>query len=126
MGGGSAVSLGDGYLRVAFGSGPPGASVVSGVPSSKQKFRERSVYVRLHVGQRFIAAQLIRKVQILSRDNARATASTEFRGGRITRLARPAEDFHWFRRVPLKRGITQWNAATAAEFCIRIIGGAAA
>jgi hypothetical protein len=38
---------------VAFGSG---ASLASGVPSSKQKFRERSAYVRLQVGQRFIVA----------------------------------------------------------------------
>ena len=38
---------------VAFGSGA-GPEAVSGVPSSKQKFRERSVYVRLQVGQRFI------------------------------------------------------------------------
>ena len=37
---------------VAFGSG---ASLASGVPSSKQKFRERSVYVRLQAGQRFIS-----------------------------------------------------------------------
>ena len=36
---------------VAFGSAP---AVTSGVPSSKQKFRERSLYVRLQVGQRFI------------------------------------------------------------------------
>jgi len=47
------VSLGSGYLIVAFGSGA-GPPAVSGVPSSKQKFRERSVYVRLQVGQRFI------------------------------------------------------------------------
>jgi len=40
------VSLAGGYLTVAFGSGAEGAAVVSGVPSSKQKFRERSVYVR--------------------------------------------------------------------------------
>ena len=39
---------------VAFGSGAGGPAVVRGVPSSKQKFRERSVYVRLQVGQRFI------------------------------------------------------------------------
>ena len=39
---------------VAFGSGAAGAPVTSGVPSSKQKFRERSAYVRLQVGQRFI------------------------------------------------------------------------
>ena len=38
---------------VAFGSGA-GPAVVRGVPSSKQKFRERSEYVRLQVGQRFI------------------------------------------------------------------------
>ena len=38
---------------VAFGSAGA-APVTSGVPSSKQKFRERSVYVRLQVGQRFI------------------------------------------------------------------------
>jgi hypothetical protein len=47
------VSLADGYRMVAFGS-IGGASTVSGVPSSKQKFREVSVYVRLQVGQRFI------------------------------------------------------------------------
>ena len=45
------MSRADGYLIVAFGSG---ASAVNGVPSSKQKFRERSAYVRLQVGQRFI------------------------------------------------------------------------
>ena len=58
------MSRADGYLIVAFGSG---ASAVSGVPSSKQKFRERSAYVRLQVGQRFIFVQkavgkIIRKV----------------------------------------------------------------
>lgn len=37
---------------VAFGSGA--AALISGVPSSKQKFREGSGYVRLQVGQRFI------------------------------------------------------------------------
>jgi len=47
------VSLADGYLIVAFGS-ISGASTASGVPSSKQKFRDVSVYVRLQVGQRFI------------------------------------------------------------------------
>ena len=36
---------------VAFGSA---VAVTSGVPSSKQKFRLGSVYVRLQVGQRFI------------------------------------------------------------------------
>lgn len=46
------MSRADGYRIVAFGS--TGASVVSGVPSSKQKFRDVSVYVRLQVGQRFI------------------------------------------------------------------------
>jgi hypothetical protein len=47
---------------VAFGSGAGGASLASGVPSSKQKFRERSVYVRLQVGQRFmVAAKIIEK-----------------------------------------------------------------
>jgi hypothetical protein len=30
---------------------------VKGVPSSKQKFRERSAYVRLQVGQRFILSR---------------------------------------------------------------------
>jgi len=48
------VSRAGGYLIVAFGSSGGGASAVNGVPSSKQKFRERSVYVRLQVGQRFI------------------------------------------------------------------------
>jgi len=40
---------------VAFGSGPEGASLASGVPSSKQKFSDGSEYVRLQVGQRFIS-----------------------------------------------------------------------
>lgn len=44
------MSLADGYRIVALRSG----SVDSGVPSSKQKFRDVSVYVRLQVGQRFI------------------------------------------------------------------------
>jgi hypothetical protein len=48
------VSLGGGYLIVALRSVVGAASLVSGVPSSKQKFRERSAYVRLQVGQRFI------------------------------------------------------------------------
>ena len=39
---------------VAFGSGGAAPPTTSGVPSSKQKFRERSVYVRLQEGQRFI------------------------------------------------------------------------
>lgn len=39
---------------MAFGSGPEGAALASGVPSSKQKFSDGSVYVRLQVGQRFI------------------------------------------------------------------------
>jgi hypothetical protein len=42
---------------VALGS-CGGAPVASGVPSSKQKFRERSVYVRLQVGQRFIGKRV--------------------------------------------------------------------
>ena len=48
------MSRGGGYLTVAFKSVVGAASLVSGVPSSKQKFRERSAYVRLQVGQRFI------------------------------------------------------------------------
>ena len=47
------MSLAGGYRIVAFGS-IGGASAASGVPSSKQKFRDVSVYVRLQVGQRFI------------------------------------------------------------------------
>jgi hypothetical protein len=48
---------------VAFGSAAGGASLASGVPSSKQKFRERSVYVRLQVGQRFmVAGQIIKNL----------------------------------------------------------------
>ena len=39
---------------VAFGSGAGGASWTRGVPSSRQKFSEASVYVRLQLGQRFI------------------------------------------------------------------------
>ena len=39
---------------VAFGSGAGGPALASGVPSSRQKFSDRSVYVRLQVGQRFI------------------------------------------------------------------------
>ena len=42
---------------VALGSGA--AALISGVPSSKQKFREGSVYVRLQVGQRFIMFQVV-------------------------------------------------------------------
>ena len=61
------MSLAAGYLIVAFGS-TAGASEASGVPSSRQKFRERSVYVRLQVGQRFIVGgQIIGKAQIFSR-----------------------------------------------------------
>jgi hypothetical protein len=48
------VSRGGGYLTVAFRSVVGAASFVSGVPSSRQKFNERSAYVRLQVGQRFI------------------------------------------------------------------------
>ena len=55
------MSLGPGYLIVAFGSGAAGPLAVSGVPSSKQKFRERSVYVRLQVGQRFICGVVVRE-----------------------------------------------------------------
>ena len=42
---------------VALGSGAGEPPATSGVPSSKQKFRERSVYVRLQVGQRFIGVR---------------------------------------------------------------------
>jgi hypothetical protein len=48
------VSRVAGYRIVAFGST---TSVVSGVPSSKQKFRDVSAYVRLQVGQRFICCE---------------------------------------------------------------------
>ena len=48
------MSRGAGYRIVALRSAVVAASVVSGVPSSKQKFRERSAYVRLQVGQRFM------------------------------------------------------------------------
>jgi hypothetical protein len=54
VGGGSEVSRGGGYLTVALRSVVVAASLVNGVPSSKQKFRERSAYVRLQVGQRFM------------------------------------------------------------------------
>ena len=97
------MSRADGYLMVALGSGPLGASVLSGVPSSKQKFREGSVYVRLHVGQRFIAAQLIRKLQILSSDNARSAAPAELCSRRVTRAAAPAKHFDGLRRAPFER-----------------------
>src|SRR5437762_7505805 len=112
---------------VAFGSGPLGVSPVSGLPSSKQKFRERSVYVRPHVGQRFIAAQLIGKLQILSRAKPRvfqdgsslsdsgSAAAAELCAGRIAGFAGPAEHFHGFRRPPLEGWIAQWDAATPAE-----------
>jgi len=48
------VSRWGGYLIVALRSVVGAAPLVSGVPSSKQKFRERSAYVRLQVGQRFM------------------------------------------------------------------------
>jgi hypothetical protein len=53
------VSRAAGYRIVAFGS-TGGASAVNGVPSSKQKFRDVSVYVRLQVGQRFIFVIAVR------------------------------------------------------------------
>jgi len=60
------VSLAAGYLIVAFGS-TGGPSAASGVPSSRQKFKELSVYVRLQVGQRFIVGgQIIGKAQMFS------------------------------------------------------------
>ena len=46
-----------GYRIVAFGS-TAGASAVSGVPSSKQKLRDVSAYVRLQVGQRFMFVEV--------------------------------------------------------------------
>ena len=48
------MSLGSEYRMVSFRSG---VSLASGVPSSKQKFRDRSVYVRLQAGQRFICKE---------------------------------------------------------------------
>src|SRR5262249_19641112 len=49
------VSRADGYCTVAPGSNDEGAAVLSrGEPSSRQKLRASSEYVRLHWGQRFI------------------------------------------------------------------------
>src|SRR5215813_5146771 len=51
------VSRVDGYCTVAPGSNDDGAAVLrSGEPSSRQKLKASSVYVRLHWGQRFIWA----------------------------------------------------------------------
>jgi hypothetical protein len=49
------VSRDCGYWMVALGSTDDGAlALTNGEPSSKQKLRASSVYVRLHCGQRFI------------------------------------------------------------------------
>ena len=128
------MSLGPGYLMVAFGSGAAGAPM-SGVPSSKQKFRERSVYVRLQVGQRFILSWLVlglrakakgrrpktnsgkdyRNLHFRSSCNRLSTASTEFGSGGIAVAALPAEYLDWFGRTPVKRCSSDGNAASPAK-----------
>jgi len=63
VGGGSLVSRGVEYRTVAAGSGEGAPSLMSGVPSSRQKFSDTSVYVRLQLGQRFILGARLTEFQ---------------------------------------------------------------
>ena len=68
------------------------------------------------MGQRFIAAQLIGKLQIGSRGDSRSATSAEFCAGRITGLAACTEHLDRLRRPPFQRRIAQRYSATAAKF----------
>ena len=75
------------------------------------------MYVRLHVGQRFIAAQLIGKLQILSRGDSYSAPSAEFCPGGITGLAASAKHLDGLRRAPVECRRAERYTATSAKLC---------
>jgi hypothetical protein len=100
------------------------------VPSSKQKFRERSAYVRLQVGQRFIvwrksfyrdksSRKDYRKGDARSSSNWLSAAPAKLRPRWITAAATATKHLDGFWRAPVERRRADWNPATPAEFCAR-------